>query len=126
MQESSNFEIPLHRLTEGRSASDLHLLRPEDYDGPRMSQRTQTLLRGSIAILLLFSLAVVLVHWHDDRPGQDCGLCYAHQMPGLQSATSPMLGVPEASESRLTDTEQILVSSAFVPSHPGRAPPRSL
>jgi len=91
-----------------------------------MTRRAQLVLRSTIAILLLISLTVVMVHWHDDKQGQDCGLCYAHQMTGLQSTDAPLLYVPEVAEGRAAVSEQVLVSNAFVPSHPGRAPPRSL
>jgi hypothetical protein len=91
-----------------------------------MTRRAQLVLRSTIAILLLLNLFVVTVHWHDDRQGQDCGLCYAHQMPGLQGTGAPLLAVPGISERRSAVSEQVLVSNAFVPSHPGRAPPRSL
>jgi hypothetical protein len=91
-----------------------------------MNRRAQLVLRSTIAILLLLSLSVVTVHWHDDKQGQDCGLCYAHQMPGLQGTDTPLLAVPGISERRSAVSEQVLVSTAFVPSHPGRAPPRSL
>ena len=94
--------------------------------GPRMTRRAQLVLRSTIAILLLFSLTIVTVHWHDDKQGQDCGLCYAHQMPGLQGTDVPLLAIPESAEPHAPVSEQILVSNAFVPSHPGRAPPRSL
>jgi len=91
-----------------------------------MTRRAQLVLRSTIAILVLLSLSLVTVHWHDDKQGQDCGLCYAHQMPGLQGTDTPLIAVPEISEWRSAVSEQVLVSNAFVPSHPGRAPPRSL
>ena len=91
-----------------------------------MNRRAQLVLRSTIALLLLLSLTVVTVHWHDDKQGRDCGLCYAHQMPGLQGTDVPLLTFPGVSERRSPVSEQVLVSHAFVPSHPGRAPPRSL
>jgi hypothetical protein len=91
-----------------------------------MTRRAQLVLRSTIAILLLVSLTIVSVHWHDDKPGQDCGLCYAHQMPGLQGTGASLLVIPGIYEWRSAVSEQVLVSNAFVPSHPGRAPPRSL
>ena len=104
----------------------LHIPRTGDYHCDRMTRGSQRLLRSSIAILVLFSMAFVLVHWHEEKPGQDCGLCYAHQMPGLQDAKAPLLAGPGAYEWRSAASEQVLVSHAFVPSHPGRAPPLSL
>jgi len=84
------------------------------------------LLRSTLAILMVLSLTLVLVHWHQEKPGQDCGLCYAHQMSGLHAATGPLLTIPKVSEWRRANSQQILESSAFVPAHPGRAPPKSL
>jgi hypothetical protein len=91
-----------------------------------MIRRWQPVARSTIAILLLLSLSVVFVHWHQDKTGRDCGLCYAHQMPGLQNAAEPLPAVPRVTEWRLVVPEAVLESSAFVLSHSGRAPPLSL
>ena len=91
-----------------------------------MIRRRLPLLRSTLAILMVLSLTLVLVHWHQERPGQDCGLCYAHQMPGLDGAAGPLLAIPEVSECPSANFESVLESSAFVPAHPGRAPPLSL
>ena len=89
-----------------------------------MHPHWRQILRGSITILVLVSLSLVFVHWHEDKPGQDCGLCYAHQMPGLENAADPLLSVPQLAEWRFAVPAEILESSAFVTAHPGRAPPR--
>jgi len=91
-----------------------------------MSRRWLPVLRSSVAILLLLSLSFVLVHWHPDKSSQDCGLCYAHQMPGLQSAGHYLIAAPNLYVSRLTLSVPVFDSNAYVPAHPGRAPPRSL
>ena len=105
----------------------LHPTGTGDYDNSHMVRHWQPLFRSSVAILLLLSLSFVLVHWHEDnKPGQDCGLCYAHQMPGLQSAAKPLLIVPRITEWRSAVPEAVLEFNAFVLSHSGRAPPLSL
>jgi hypothetical protein len=91
-----------------------------------MSRRWIPVLRSSIAILVLLSLSFVLVHWHPEKSNQDCGLCYAHQMPGLQGSGHFLVAAPNLYEWRLISSAPILESRAFVPAHPGRAPPQSL
>jgi hypothetical protein len=91
-----------------------------------MRRRGNSLLRSSIAILILLSLATVLVHWHEDKPGQDCGLCAAQQMPGLQAGTSTLLTLPVLHESRFVLQDQVQESVGELPLHSGRAPPTVL
>jgi hypothetical protein len=88
-----------------------------------MTRPGPALLRSFIAVLLILGLSLVLVHWHPEKSGQDCGLCVAHQMPGLQSSAVPFVESPGVYEWYAVLSEQILISSAFVPSHAGRAPP---
>jgi hypothetical protein len=91
-----------------------------------MSRRWLPVLRSSVAILVLLSLSFVLVHWHPEKSSQNCGLCYAHQMPGLQSAGHSLISAPNLDGWRIPLTAPVFDSNAFVPGHPGRAPPRSL
>jgi len=91
-----------------------------------MVRRWNPLLRSSIAILIVLGLSLVLVHWHPEKAGQECGLCTAHQMPGLQSTTVLLLATPGISEWRPRAIEQLIVFSVSIPSHAERAPPRSL
>ena len=91
-----------------------------------MLRRWLPLLRSSIAILVVLSLAIVLVHWHEDKAGQDCGLCAAHQMPGLQSATGILFGSPTMHEWRYLMLEQTQDAVSISLSHAGRAPPAVL
>lgn len=93
------------------------------YDRPRMMFRRAQFLRGCFAILLILGLMLVLVHWHQDRAGQDCGLCYAHQLAGLQVSAEHGLTAPNVSQWRSSVRERISESDAFAPAHPGRAPP---
>jgi hypothetical protein len=104
----------------------LHPSWTEDYDTQHMDRRWLPVLRSSVAVLVLLSLSFVLVHWHPDKSSQDCGLCYAHQMPGLQIAGHSLVTGPNLYVWRLTSCAPVFDSHAFVPAHPGRAPPRSL
>ena len=97
----------------------------EDYDPKRMNRRWHSF-RAGLAILLVLSLSLVLIHWHQETPGQDCGLCAAQQMPGIQSTTTNLLALPAIYGWRAVAQEPSLESNAFVPAHPGRAPPQSL
>jgi hypothetical protein len=88
-----------------------------------MLQRWIPLLRSSIAIIVLLSLSTVLVHWHEDKAGQDCGLCAAQQMPGLQSTTGALLAVPTMHEWRYVTQVNAEESADTTLLHFGRAPP---
>lgn len=84
-------------------------------------------IRTVIALLLVLSLSLVLLHSHPDGPGQqDCGLCYAQHMPGMQAATTNLLVSPALYERRGAAEEPSLESDEFFQAHRGRAPPRSL
>lgn len=88
-----------------------------------MHQRWIPLLRISIAILVILSLSTVLVHWHEDKAGQDCGLCAAQQMPGMQSATGVLLVGPALHEWRFVAQDNAQESAIITLVHFGRAPP---
>ena len=101
----------------------LHLVPTEDYDSGRMHQRWIPLLRSSIAIIVILSLSLVLVHWHEDKAGQDCGLCAAQQMPGLQGSAAVLLAAPILHEWRFITRDNAQESSKATRLHFGRAPP---
>jgi len=82
-------------------------------------------LRALTALVLLLSLSVIMIHWHQEGAGQDCGLCYTHQMPGLRTESHAPVIAPRVLEWRFLSAEPASESQAFVPAHPGRAPPRS-
>jgi hypothetical protein len=88
-----------------------------------MHQRWIPLLRISIAILVILSLSTVLVHWHEDKAGQDCGLCAAQHMPGLQSTTGVLLVIPALHEWRFIAQDDAQESAITTLVHFGRAPP---
>ena len=88
-----------------------------------MLQRWIPVLRTSIAIIVILSLCTVLVHWHEDKAGQDCGLCAAQQMPGLHSSTGVLLVVPTMHEWRYVARDSAPESAITPLSHFGRAPP---
>ena len=78
-----------------------------------------------MALLLLLSLSLVLIHQHPDGAGKDCGLCDVQRTPGLHSTSEHLLATPALYEWRSAAEEPSLESSSFVPTHRGRAPPRS-
>jgi hypothetical protein len=88
-----------------------------------MLQRWIPLLRSSIAIIVILSLSTVLVHWHEDKAGQDCGLCAAQQMPGLHGSTGVLLAAPILHEWRYVTRDNAPESTITPLSHFGRAPP---
>ena len=102
----------------------MHYRLQEDYDRGSMNRRWLPI-RTALAILLVLSLSLVLIHAHQDGPGQDCGLCYAQHMPGIQSAATNLLAAPALYEWRTASEAPSLESHAFFPAHPGRAPPQS-
>ena len=88
-----------------------------------MLQRWIPLLRSSIAIIVILSLSTVLVHWHEDKAGQDCGLCAAQQMPGLHGSTGVLPAIPTLHEWRHVTRDNAPESAITPLSHLGRAPP---
>ncbi len=80
-------------------------------------------IRALVAVVLLISLSLVMIHWHQEGAGQDCGLCAAQHMPGLQSATQSITALPQVLEWRHSTEAPSPEFTAFLPAHPGRAPP---
>ena len=80
-------------------------------------------IRALAAVLLVLSLSLVMIHWHQEGTGQDCGLCAAHQMPGLEGTAQAAPATPQVVELRPHAGPVQFESNAFVPAHPGRAPP---
>jgi hypothetical protein len=80
-------------------------------------------IRAFAAVLLLLSLSLVMMHMHQEGTGQDCGLCATHQMPGLEGTAQIAPATPQRLEWRQPTETASSESSAFLPSHPGRAPP---
>jgi hypothetical protein len=76
-----------------------------------------------VALLLVASLSLILVHWHRDSRGQDCGLCSVQQMPGLGHVSSEFSFVPAPEEWAEALDSGDPVPSGFVSVLPGRAPP---
>ena len=90
-----------------------------------MTRPWARLLRISLAVFLVMSVCLVLVHWHIERANQDCGICAAHHMPGLQSSAAPIISAPDSYAGNARTVDLASVVQTFVPSHPGRAPPAS-
>lgn len=82
--------------------------------------------RLALAVLLVVSLTVIVVHWHQDARGQDCGLCNAQQMPSLLGSVGNLLIVPVSQEWITPVREVIPVYSEVVRLQRGRAPPQAL
>jgi len=80
--------------------------------------------RAALALLLVASLTIVLVHWHRDSRGPDCGLCTAQHMPTLQSPAGNLLIVPVAPEWLDVADEAAPTYSGVVLLQLGRAPPQ--
>jgi len=91
-----------------------------------MTRPWARLLRISLAVFLVLSVCLVLVHWHTERASQDCGICAAHHMPGLQSSAAPTLSAPGFYAGSARTLDSISVAQTFVSSHSGRAPPAFL
>jgi len=81
--------------------------------------------RTAFALLLVASLSLILVHWHLDSRGQDCGVCHAQQMPRLENATKVLAPVPPTQEWIERTAQAANFHSGFVPTQPGRAPPQN-
>jgi hypothetical protein len=94
----------------------------EGYDHGSMNRRWLPF-RAALAILVVLSLSLVLIHWHQDSPGQDCGLCATQHMPTLQSTPQGVATEPVVFEWWHSTESPASESSAFLPAHPGRAPP---
>jgi hypothetical protein len=82
-------------------------------------------IRAIAAVLLILSLSLVMIHWHQEGAGQDCGLCATHQMAGLEGTAQVAPAAPQRIEWRYHTESASSESSAFIPAHPGRAPPAS-
>jgi hypothetical protein len=80
-------------------------------------------IRAVAALLLILSLSLVMIHWHQEGNGQDCGLCATHQMPGLKGTAQIVPTAPQIFEWRSVTESVLSESSTFVPANPGRAPP---
>jgi hypothetical protein len=89
-----------------------------------MNGHWRTFSRAALALLLVASLTVVLVHWHRDSRGQDCGLCSVQHMPTLQSPAGNLLSVPTTREWMDVVDESNPPFSGVVLLQHGRAPPR--
>jgi hypothetical protein len=88
-----------------------------------MNQHWRTLGRAALALVLVASLTFVLVHWHRDSRGQDCGICNVQHMPTLQTPTGNILVIPANQEWKDFVFEIAPSYPGFVPTQPGRAPP---
>jgi hypothetical protein len=79
--------------------------------------------RAALALLVVASLMIVVVHWHRDSRGLDCGLCAVQHMPTLQSPTGNLLIVPTTlGWMDVTDKVASIYSGAVL-LYRGRAPP---
>jgi hypothetical protein len=84
----------------------------------------RTYRRAALALLLVASLTVIVIHWHRDSRGQECGLCTVQQMPTVQSPTGNVLIVPTTEEWARVFTRPASVHSGVVLLESGRAPPQ--
>jgi hypothetical protein len=90
-----------------------------------MNQHWRTFGRAALALVLVACLTFVLVHWHRDSRGQDCGLCSVQHMPTLQTSTANILVIPANQKRTELVYEIVPPYSGFVPVLPGRAPPQA-
>ena len=88
-----------------------------------MSQGISRCGRVFVALVLVASLSLILVHSHRDARGQDCGLCSVQQMPGLEHVSSAFSFVPAPEEWTEPLDLGDPVPLGLVPVLPGRAPP---
>ena len=91
-----------------------------------MNQYWRTYGRAALALLLVASLTIIVIHWHRDSRGQDCGLCTVQQMPTLQSPSGNVLVAPITREWAGVDIQPDSLHSEVVLLQSGRAPPRIL
>jgi hypothetical protein len=89
-----------------------------------MNRHWRTFGRAALALLFVASLTIVLVHWHRDSRGQDCGLCTVLHMPTLQGPAGNLLPVPTAQEWMDVVVEVTPIYSGVVLLQRGRAPPQ--
>jgi hypothetical protein len=91
-----------------------------------MSLHWRAYSRVFFAIVLVLSLASVLVHWHPEVRGQDCGLCHVQQMPGLKATTENPVGAPLSRPAVYSVPQTFSNYNTSVVVHSGRAPPASI
>jgi hypothetical protein len=89
-----------------------------------MNHYWRTYGRAALALLLVASLTIIVIHWHRDSRGQDCGLCAVQHMPTLQSPDGNILVPPTIQEWADLLTEVALIYSGIVLLESGRAPPQ--
>jgi hypothetical protein len=89
-----------------------------------MNRYWRTYGRAALALLLVVSLTVIVIHWHRDSRGQECGLCTVQQMPTLQSPTGNVLIGPTTQEWAGVFSKPAFVYSQVVLLESGRAPPQ--
>jgi hypothetical protein len=99
--------------------------RTPEYDCFTMNRHWRTFGRAALALVLVASLTFVLVHWHRDSRGQDCGLCSVQHMPTLQTPTGNIFVIPANRERTDFIHEIVPTYSGFIPVLPGRAPPQA-
>ena len=79
----------------------------------------------ALSVLLVVSLTIIVVHWHQDARGPDCGLCNVQQMSSLVSSAGSLLIVPVSREWITPVREVTPVYSEIVLVRQGRAPPQA-
>ena len=118
MQESCSFEISDFAF-QYVFASPL----PRDYDVLTMNQYWRTYGRAALALLLVASLTIIVIHWHRDSRGQDCGLCTVQQMPTLQSPAGNVVVAPITQEWAGIAYKSAPILTRVTLLQSGRAPP---
>jgi len=98
---------------------------PRAYDVGTMNQYWRTYGRAALALLLVASLTIIVIHWHRDSRGQDCGVCTVQHMPALQSPTGNIVAVPATREWAGSQYEPVPTRTGVVLRESGRAPPRT-
>ena len=89
-----------------------------------MNPYWRTFGRAALALLLVASLTIIVIHWHRDSRGQDCGLCTVQQMPTLQSPSGNVVEAPITREWAGPVVQPVSLHSEVVLLKSGRAPPQ--
>jgi hypothetical protein len=106
------------------SPNDVAPISTPNYDAFTMNHYWRTYGRAALALLLVASLTIIVIHWHRDSRGQDCGLCAAQHLPTLQSPAGKVLVAPTTQEWVDFLLEVTLIHSGIVLFESGRAPPQ--
>jgi hypothetical protein len=82
--------------------------------------------RSIVTLVLLFAVCLMLVHWHQDSPGQRCEICFAQNLPSIHVPFAAWLPALARVEWSSLVEEPASAHSVFSESKPSRAPPNAL